>query len=209
MNSFLEPAPRDGQTSPRRSEEMPYSTNQFRKGLKIEVDGDPYNIVDFQHVKPGKGNAFVRTRLKNLITGNVLERTFRSGEKVDQPDLEQKTMQFLYSEGEDFHFMDTTTYEQTSILAENLGDAVNYLKENTDCDLLFYQGTAIDIALPTFIEVTITKTDPGLKGDTVSGATKPAEIETGATIQVPLFIEEGERVRIDTRTGDYVERVKG
>lgn len=188
---------------------MPYSTNQFRKGLKIEVDGDPYNIVDFQHVKPGKGNAFVRTRLKNLITGNVLERTFRSGEKVDQPDLEQKTMQFLYSEGEDFHFMDTTTYEQTSILAENLGDAVNYLKENTDCDLLFYQGTAIDIALPTFIEVTITKTDPGLKGDTVSGATKPAEIETGATIQVPLFIEEGERVRIDTRTGDYVERVKG
>jgi elongation factor P len=185
-----------------------YSTNQFRKGLKIEIDGEPYNITDFQHVKPGKGNAFVRTKLKNLLTGNNLEKTFKSGEKVGIPNLENKKMQFLYTEGEDKVFMDMETYEQTHVPAENLGDSTRFLKENTACDLLFYNGVAIDIELPTFIEFKITKTDPGVRGDTVSGATKPADIETGATVQVPLFVEENDVIRIDTRTGEYVERVK-
>ncbi|MBK05768.1 MAG: elongation factor P [Deltaproteobacteria bacterium] len=185
-----------------------YSTNQFRRGLKIEVDGDPYNIVYFQHVKPGKGNAFVRTKLKNLVTGNVLEKTFKSGEKVGKPDLEKNAMQYMYSDGEDYNFMNLTTYESIMIPAENLGDATNFLKENIDVEVLFYKGSAIDIELPTFLNFVITQTDPGVRGDTVSGSTKPATIETGAVVQVPLFVEEGEKIRIDTRTGDYVERVK-
>lgn len=185
-----------------------YSTNQFRKGLKIELDSEPFNIVDFQHVKPGKGNAFVRTRLKSMISGNVLEKTFKSGEKVGKPDLENKKVQYLYREGDEFHFMDLETYEQFMVPEENLGDAAKYLKENIDAELLFYKGNAIDIEIPTFIVLQITKTDPGVRGDTVSGTTKPAELETGASVQVPLFIEEGENVKIDTRTGTYVERVK-
>ncbi len=185
-----------------------YSTNQFRKGLKIEIDGEPYNITDFQHVKPGKGNAFTRTKMKNLLTGNNLEKTFKSGEKVGKPNLENKKMQFLYTEGEDKVFMDMDSYEQTPVPAENLGDSTRFLKENTQCDLLFFNGVAIDIELPTFIDFKITKTDPGVRGDTVSGSTKPAELETGASVQVPLFVEENDVIRIDTRTGEYVERVK-
>ncbi len=187
---------------------MAYSTNQFRRGLKIELDGEPYNIVYFQHVKPGKGNAFVRTKLKNLITGNILEKTFKSGEKVEQPDLENKTVQFLYKENSDYIFMDMETYENFSVPEENLGMATNFLKENTDCELLFYKGVAIDIELPIFINFRVIKTDPGVKGDTVSGSTKPATIETGAVVQVPLFVEENTLIRIDTRTGEYIERVK-
>ena len=185
-----------------------YSTNQFRKGLKIEIDGDPYNITDFQHVKPGKGNAFVRTKLKNLITGNNLEKTFKSGEKVGKPDLENKKVQFLYREGENYSFMDMESYEQFSISGENLGPAMQFLKENTECSLLFFNSAPIDIELPTFIDFTIKKCDPGVRGDTVSGATKPAELETGAVVQVPLFVDENDTIRIDTRTGEYVERVK-
>ena len=182
-------------------------TNQFRKGLKIEIDGEPFTIADFQHVKPGKGNAFVRTRLKSLTTGNVLERTFKSGEKVDKPDLEERHMQYLYREGADFHFMDNNTYEDVSLDVEKLGDAANYLKENIEVGVLFHNGSAIDVEVPTFVELKVVKTDPGIKGDTVSGATKPATLESGATIQVPLFVEENDVLRIDTRTCDYVERV--
>ena len=184
------------------------STNQFRKGLKIEINGEPYNIVDFQHVKPGKGNAFIRTRLKSMISGNVLEKTFKSGEKVDKPDLENKKVQYLYSDGDDYHFMDMETYDQFVIPVEQLGDAVNFMTENMETEVLFYKGSAIDIELPTFVEFEVVRTDPGVRGDTVSGATKPAEIETGASIQVPLFLNEGDVIKIDTRTGSYVERVK-
>ena len=187
---------------------MSYSTNQFRRGLKIEIDGDPYNIVYFQHVKPGKGNAFVRTKIKNLISGNMLERTFKSGEKVGKPDLENKIVQFLYKETEDYIFMDMESYENFAVPAENLGSATNFLKENTDCELLFFKNSAIGIELPIFINFRITHTDPGVKGDTVSGSTKPATIETGAVVQVPLFVEENTLIRIDTRTGEYIERVK-
>lgn len=184
------------------------STSQFRKGLKIQLDNVPFNIVDFQHVKPGKGNAFIRTKLRNLLNGNVLERTFKSGEKVEKPDLENKSMQYLYQEGEDFVFMDLETYEQIHISGESLGDTANFMQENIDAEVLFFQGTPIDIEIPNFIEVEITQTDPGVKGDTVSGSTKPATIETGAIIQVPLFVNEGEKIRVDTRSGTYVERVK-
>ncbi|TNE52211.1 MAG: elongation factor P [Deltaproteobacteria bacterium] len=186
-----------------------YSTTDFKKGLKIEINNEPFNIVEFQHVKPGKGNAFVRTRLKSLISGNVLERTFKSGEKVDKPDLENKKVQFLYEDGEIYHFMDMETFEQLEINSEKLGDATMYMMEQMETEVLYYKGEPIDIELPTFIEVNVVQTDPGLKGDTVSGATKPAVIETGATIQVPLFLNENERIKVDTRTGTYVERVKG
>ncbi len=185
------------------------ATSQFRKGLKIEINGEPYNIVDFQHVKPGKGNAFVRTRMKSMITGNILERTFKSGEKVERPDLENKQVQYLYRDGDDFNFMDLETYDQFAVPTEQLGDAINYMTENMETEMLFYKGNAIDIELPTFVEFEVIKADPGVRGDTVSGATKPATIETGATIQVPLFLNEGDHIRIDTRTGTYVERVKG
>lgn len=184
------------------------STNQFRKGLKIEINGEPYNIVDFQHVKPGKGNAFIRTRLKSMISGNVLEKTFKSGEKVDKPDLENKKVQYLYRDGDDFNFMDMETYDQFVIPIDQLGDAPNYMTENMETEVLFYKGDAIDIELPTFVEFEVVRTDPGVRGDTVSGSTKPAEIETGASIQVPLFVNEGDVLKIDTRTGSYVERVK-
>lgn len=186
-----------------------YSTNEFRKGLKIEINGEPFNIVDFQHVKPGKGNAFVRTRLKSLLSGNVLERTFKSGEKVDRPDLESKKVQYLYNDGESYIFMDMETYEQLAAPQEQLGGAHMFMLENMEANILIFKGKVIDIELPTFVDFVITRTDPGVRGDTVTGATKPAEIQTGATVQVPLFVNEGERIRIDTRTGSYVERVKG
>lgn len=183
------------------------STTDFRKGLKIEVDGVPYAMVDFQHVKPGKGGAFVRTKLRNLISGGVIERTFRAGEKFDKPDLEEKKMQYLYAEGAQFYFMDTETYEQTFLTEEQLGESKNYLQEHITINVLFYQGKPIGVDLPTFVVLTVAKTDPGLRGDTASGGSKPATMETGAVIQVPLFINEGDKLKIDTRTGDYIERV--
>jgi len=186
---------------------MALDTSQFRNGLKIEIDGVPYTMTYFQHVKPGKGGAFVRTKLRNLRTGRVVEKTFRSGEKVQEADVDERRMQYLYQDGDSFVFMDSTTYDQIPLQAEQLGEATRFLKENTEVQVILYKGQPINVDLPAFIEATITRTDPGLKGDTASGATKPATLETGAVVQVPLFIKEGEVVRVDTRTGQYVERV--
>jgi len=186
---------------------MTLDTSQFRNGLKIELDGEPFTIVYFQHVKPGKGGAFVRTKLKNLKTGRVLDRRFRSGEKVQAADIEDRKMQYLYQDGEQLVFMDSETYDQIPFTTEQVGDARKYLLENTTVDVLFWRGQPINIELPAFIEAAISQCEPGLKGDTASGGTKPATLETGATVQVPLFLKEGERIRVDTRTGQYVERV--
>jgi elongation factor P len=185
-----------------------YQTSAFKRGLKIEIDGEPYSIVDCQHVKPGKGVAFVKTRLKNLVNQRVVDRTFRSGDKVDKPNLTETEMEFLYAEGEQFHFMDMKNYEQIHINKEDLGDTIDFLKDGTRVSILLHNGKAIGVELPTFVELKIVKTDPGEKGDTVSGATKPAVLETGATISVPLFVNQDEVIKIDTRTGNYVERVK-
>ena len=185
-----------------------YSTTDFRKGLKIEIGGEPFIIVDFQHVKPGKGGAFVRTRLKSLLSGNVIDQTFRSGDRVYKPDLEEREMQFLYQTGEEFHFMDTQTYEQLFLTAEHLGESKDYLKENGIIKALFHNKRPIGIEVPMFVELKIVQSDPGIRGDTATGATKPATLESGAVIQVPLFVEEGDVVRIDTRTREYITRVK-
>lgn len=183
-----------------------YSTTEFRNGLKIEFGGEPYVVVYFQHVKPGKGGAFVRTKLKNLKTGAVLENTFRSGDKVNKPDLDERGMQFMYLLENSYHFMDTKTYEQIYLDREHMGDAANYMIENLPVKILFYRGEPIGIDLPIFIDLQIVETEPGLKGDTVSGATKPASLESGAVVQVPLFLNVGDRVKVDTRTGTYIER---
>ncbi len=183
-----------------------YSTSDFRNGLKIEFGGEPYVIVYFQHVKPGKGGAFVRTKLKNLKTGAVLENTFRSGDKVNKPDLDERGMQFMYMLENAYHFMDTKTYEQIYLDREHMGDAANYMIENLPVKILFYRGEPIGIDLPIFIDLQIVETEPGLKGDTVSGATKPASLESGAVVQVPLFLDVGDRIKVDTRTGTYIER---
>lgn len=184
-----------------------YSTANFRKGLKIELEGKPYIIIDFLHVKPGKGGAFVRTRLKNMETGQVLEKTFRSGEKVDRPDLQEREMQYLYWDVEGYCFMDNHNYEQIFIDQDHLGDSKNFLKENVNVKVLFFNNRPIGIDLPIFVELVVSETEPGIRGDTATGATKPAVLETGYVIQVPLFINEGDRVKIDTRTGEYVERL--
>jgi len=182
-------------------------TSQFRNGLKIELDGQPFVMTYFQHVKPGKGGAFVRTKVKNLINGKVLERTFRSGEKVEESNVEERTMQYLYRDGDDLVFMDTQSYDQMPIPEKAVGDSVLFLKENTEVEVLLWNGKPVNIELPQFVQLLVTRSDPGLKGDTSSGATKPATLETGAEIQVPLFIKEGDVLRIDTRTGEYTERV--
>ncbi len=185
-----------------------YSTSEFRKGLKIEIDGVPYTIVEFLHVKPGKGGAFVRTKIKNLMTGKVLDQTFRSGEKVEKPDLVERDMQFLYREGDTFHLMDNATYEQLALTGEQLGDAVLFLTENMNVKVLFFNQQPVTAEVPNFVELTVAQTEPGLKGDTASGGSKPATLESGAVIQVPLFINEGDRLKVDTRTGNYIERAK-
>jgi elongation factor P len=185
-----------------------YSTSDFRKGLKIEMGGEPFVIVDFQHVKPGKGGAFVRTRLKSLVSGNVIDQTFRSGDRVDKPDLEEREMQFLYETGGEFHFMDTQTFEQLFLTADQLGESKNFLKENIVIKTLFHNKRPIGVEVPMFVELKIVKAEPGIRGDTATGATKPAILESGAIIQVPLFVEEGDVVRIDTRTREYITRVK-
>jgi elongation factor P len=185
-----------------------YSTAEFRKGLRIEIEDKPYLIVDFQHVKPGKGGAFVRTKLKNLINGRVTDQTFRSGEKVGRPDLEEKDMQFLYREGDKFVFMDNETFDQVELTSEQVGEQAQFLQENISLKILNYRQEPIGLELPTFVELTVTATDPGFKGDTATGGNKPATLETGVVIQVPLFIAEGDKLRIDTRTGAYIERAK-
>ena len=185
---------------------MQVSTTEFKKGLRIVFDGNPYAIVDFQHVKPGKGGAFVRTKLKHMTLGKVIDNTFRAGEKVELVDFEEKHMQFLYKD-ERYHLMDTETYEQVSLSPEEVGDARHYLKENTEVDVLYIEGSPVAVELPNFVELAIARTDPGVRGDTAQGGTKPATLETGAAVQVPLFLNEGDIVKVDTRTGEYLGRV--
>lgn len=182
------------------------SSNDFRNGLTIEVDGQVFLIIEFLHVKPGKGSAFVRTKLKNVETGGIVERTFRAGEKVSRAILERSEMQYLYRAGEEFTFMDSETFEQLALTADDLGDQVNYLKDGTTITAVRYQGRLIGIELPNSVELTVVETDPGIRGDTASGGTKPAKLETGLVVQVPFFINEGDVLRIDTRTGQYLER---
>jgi elongation factor P len=184
------------------------STTDFRRGLKIEINGEPFIILEFQHVKPGKGNAFVRTKIKSLVTGNVLDPTFKSGDKVDKPDLIEKEMAYLYRQDDDYYFMDNSSYEQHFIGKEQMQGADVFLSENVQVSVLFFNGKPLAIELPNFVELLVNETDPGVKGDTASGGTKPATLETGAVIQVPLFINENEKIRVDTRTSQYVERVK-
>jgi len=184
------------------------STTEFRNGARLELDGQPYHIVEFQHVKPGKGPAFVRTKLKGYKTGNVIDRTFRSGEKFDEPNLDECDMQFLYSAGDEYSFMDTTNYEQFTYSKNQLGENVDLLKENTVVKILLYHGEPILVELPIFMELKVVETDPGVRGDTASGGTKSATVETGATVKVPLYLESGEIIKIDTRTRAYVERVR-
>jgi elongation factor P len=185
---------------------MLVSTAEFKKGLRIVFDGEPYTIVDFQHVKPGKGGAFIRTKLKHMRSGKVIDNTFRSGEKVELVDFEEKHMQYLYRDDR-YHFMDTESYEQLSLSPDEVGDARDYLKENTEVDVLYIGGRPVTVELPNFVELVIAKTDPGVRGDTAQGGTKPARLETGASVQVPLFLNEGDVVKIDTRTGEYLGRV--
>jgi elongation factor P len=185
-----------------------YESGDLRKGLKIEIDGTPYIITQFSFVKPGKGQALYKCKLKNMLTGSQFDKTFRSGEKFNEANLEEREMEYLYSDTNKYCFMDTATYNQYFIDKEQIGDAVNLLKENTVCSVVIFENQAIDITLPNFIELKIVKADPWAKGDTAAGSTKPATLETGLVVQVPPFVEEGELVRIDTRTGAYAERVK-
>jgi elongation factor P len=182
-------------------------TTDFRNGFTMALEGAIYEIVEFQHVKPGKGVAFVRTKLKNVETGAVLERTFRSGDKVDDVRIEKREMQFLYREGDTYHFMDSETYDQTAISRAVIGDGADLLLENGNAFVLVTDGRTIGVELPNFVELKVTHTEPGVRGDTATGATKPATLETGAVVSVPLFVNEGDALRIDTRTGEYVERV--
>ena len=184
-----------------------YDTSDIRKGLKIMIDGSPYTVVEFQFVKPGKGAAFTRTKMKNLLSGGVIERNLRSGDKLEPANVETKTMQYLYQEGDSYVFMDTTTYDQVNIVAETVGESKDFMPENINVEVLFFNDRAVGVSLPNFIEQAITETEPGFKGDTSTGATKPAKISTGAQINVPLFINAGDVVKIDTRTGDYIERL--
>jgi elongation factor P len=184
-----------------------YDTSDIRKGLKIMLDGSPYTVIEFQFVKPGKGAAFTRTKMKNLLSGGVIERNLRSGDKLEPANVEVKQMQYLYKEAESYVFMDTTTYDQVSIPEATVGDSKDYMPENINVDVLFFNDRAVDVSLPNFIEQAIVSTEPGFKGDTSTGATKPAKISTGAQINVPLFINVGDVVKIDTRTGEYLERL--
>ncbi|MEJ5359748.1 MAG: elongation factor P [Desulfobacterales bacterium] len=185
-----------------------YESSDLRKGLKIEYEGEPYLVVQFEFVKPGKGQALYKCRLKNMLTGVQFDRTFRSGEKFGEPQLEEKEMEFLYKEGDKYCFMNTANYEQEFLTEEQVGEARNFLLENTRCTVLFYRDRPIGITLPTFMNLRIVKADPWVKGDTASGDSKPATLETGYVVQVPPFLEEGQLIKIDTRTGEYVERVK-
>ena len=184
------------------------STAGFRNGTRLELDGEPYFIVEFQHVKPGKGGAFVRTKLKSYRTGNVIDRTFRSGEKFDEPDLEEREMQFLYASGDSYTFMDTESFEQFTYEKAQLGSNVDLLKENMIVKILVYEHVPLGVELPIFVALKVVDAEPGVRGDTASGGTKPAKVETGATIKVPLYLEVGETIKIDTRTREYVERVR-
>jgi len=182
------------------------SSNDFKTGLTIEVDDDVYTIIEFQHVKPGKGAAFVRTKLKNVRTGGVIERKFNAGEKVPKAHVERREMQYLYKDGDHFVTMDTENYEQVSLTEEQIGDGVKYLKENMNLGVLFFNGTVIGVDLPNTVVLEVAHTEPGVRGDTATGGSKPATLETGAVVQVPFFVNEGDKLIIDTRTGTYVQR---
>lgn len=183
------------------------SAGEFRKGITVEIDDGVWVIVDFQHVKPGKGAAFVRTKIKNVVTGNVLERTFNPTEKFPRAHVERKEMQYLYNDGELYYFMDTETYEQLPLNHDIVEEAINFITENMNVNVAFFKGQAFSVDAPNFVELTITETDPGFKGDTATGAIKPAILETGYKINVPLFVNPGDKIRVDTRTGEYMERV--
>lgn len=185
-----------------------YSTNEFKGGLKIMLDGDPYSIVENEFVKPGKGQAFNRVKVRNLKTGRVIERTFKSGESVEAADVVDTEMTYLYSDGEYWHFMDPNSFEQIGADSRAVGEAASWLREQELCDVTLYNGEPLSVTPPNFVELRIVETDPGVRGDTAQGGTKPAKLETGAVVKVPLFIEEGELIRIDTRKGEYVGRVK-
>lgn len=185
-----------------------YSTNEFKAGLKIILDGDPYNIIENEFVKPGKGQAFNRVRVRNLKSGRVVEKTFKSGESVEGADVVEMDMQYLYSDGEFWHFMLQDTFEQHAADATAVGDSKLWLKEQDECVVTLWNGNPLSVAPPNFVELKITETDPGVRGDTAQGGTKPATLETGAVVKVPLFIEEGEMIRVDTRSAEYVSRVK-
>ena len=182
------------------------SSNDFRTGVTVELDGSVWRVVEFLHVKPGKGSAFVRTKLKNVQSGNTVEKTFRAGETVPQANLEKRNMQHTYKDGEEFVFMDMETYEETRMNQESLGDRVNFLKEEMEVNVIFWDEKVLEIELPTSVVLEITDTDPGVKGDTATGGTKPATVETGAQVMVPLFISIGEKIKVDTRDGSYLGR---
>ena len=184
------------------------TTSQFKNGTHIEVEGQVFRILDFQHVKPGKGQAFVRSKLKNLATGAVLDKTFRAGEKVRSIHTETRRMQYLYSDGDAYHFMDTETYDQFTVSAALLGDDARYLVENTEVFVSSHENEILGVDLPVTVDLRVTQTDPGFAGDTATGAKKAATVETGLVVQVPLFVNEGDLLRVDTRTGDYVTRVQ-
>lgn len=182
------------------------SSNDFRTGTSIEMDGSVWKVVEFLHVKPGKGSAFVRTKLKNVKTGNVVEKTFRAGETVPQANIEKVAMQHTYKDGDQYVFMDMQTFEELSIAPEQLGDKAKFIKEEMEVSVLLWNGAVLDVDLPTSVILEITETDPGVKGDTATGGTKPAIVETGAQVMVPLFIAQGERIKVDTRDGSYLGR---
>ncbi len=183
------------------------SANDLRTGITFEIDGDLFVVVSYQHVKPGKGSAFVRVKVKNLNTGNIVEKTYRPEEKFKKAFLERKSMQYLYKEGENYVFMDLGTYEQFYLPEEDAEDASNYLKENLEIEVVFFKNNPVSVELPTFVELAVVQTEPGVKGDTATASLKPAILETGYKINVPLFVNEGDIIRVDTRTGEYLERV--
>ena len=185
-----------------------YSASDLRKNLKIQIEGEPYVVTDFQFVKPGKGQALYRCKLKNMVTGSQFDRTFRSSDSFEQANLQEKHMQYLYKEGDQYCFMDTETYEQVYLTGNQVGDASNYLIDNIEAEILFFGSDALGVTLPNFVDLTVTQADPWVKGDTAAGNSKPITVETGYTLNVPPFIEEGEKIRIDTRTGEYATRVK-
>ena len=190
-------------------EQVMISAGEFKNGVTIEVDGDLYVIIDFQHVKPGKGAAFVRSKLRGIVNGGIVERTFRPSEKMPRAHIDRKDMQYLYSDGELYHFMDSESYEQSAINASMVGDALKYVKENETVKIMSHNGNVFGIEPPMFVELEITDTEPGFKGDTATNVTKAATVETGAVVQVPLFISTGEVIKIDTRTGEYLGRSQG
>ncbi|MGV3724522.1 MAG: elongation factor P [Actinomycetota bacterium] len=183
-------------------------TSNFRNGLSFILDNDIFQIIEFQHVKPGKGGAFVRTRLRNLRTGATIDKTFRAGEKMEQAILERKKMNYLYNQDQEYVFMDMDTFDQVTITAQEIGPQVKYLKDNTEVEVLSHDGKVLGVDLPMIMEFEVTETDPGLRGDTASGGSKPATVEGGAVVNVPLFVNIGDRIRIDTRTDSYLERAK-